>query len=290
MHHTFTSLRSLTCIHKFPILQQHLLADGISTLSGLHRVFVITRFLFFLLLLVPVSFFPCPLVARSDALLLVKPATPVVALTSAADQFNSLDTSPTEAPFCVCNCLLASTALRLDRGLTSLPCSHSPRLCRYPHRPPKLWGCAFAVADSSCRQPVGPQSAASGRDSPADISLFESAPLSPRITCSSDCLSYIVFLFALCARDTQAEASPIAALSNTAALLPPLLTTDKRSSHRPASSASCRRHLGRLLCSARLSRVGRLLVPWTLGLRRPKLSILTPPVRGRRRHRQLQTG
>ncbi|UKZ95744.1 uncharacterized protein TrAFT101_010560 [Trichoderma asperellum] len=31
LHHTFTSLRSLTCIHKFPILQQHLLADGIST-------------------------------------------------------------------------------------------------------------------------------------------------------------------------------------------------------------------------------------------------------------------
>jgi hypothetical protein len=59
---TPSPLFSLTCIHKFPILQQHLLADGISTLSGLHRVFVIhsVSFLFWSSLFLFSPFRPRP--------------------------------------------------------------------------------------------------------------------------------------------------------------------------------------------------------------------------------------
>lgn len=42
----------------------------------------------------------------------------------------------------------------------------------------RSFGAALLPSPSlCCRQPVGPQSAASGRDSPAEISLFEPAPL-----------------------------------------------------------------------------------------------------------------
>lgn len=68
---TPSPLFSLTCIHKFPILQQHLLADGISTLSGLHRVFAIT-------LLFPSCrpcfFFPFPSRTSRRSAPVVKPA------------------------------------------------------------------------------------------------------------------------------------------------------------------------------------------------------------------------
>lgn len=116
---TPSPLFSLTCIHKFPILQQHLLADGISSLSGLHRVFVLTRFLFSSCR--PWFFFSLPL---SHVLTLCCSSSQARNACRRLQCHRRLQFPrylAAEAPFCVCNCSLASQALPLDRGLSSLP-------------------------------------------------------------------------------------------------------------------------------------------------------------------------
>ncbi|KAK4073115.1 uncharacterized protein Triagg1_5395 [Trichoderma aggressivum f. europaeum] len=161
-----TSLRSLTCIHKFPIQQQRL-ADGFSTLFYFvgplfchHHSFLFFLFLFF---------------SRACCL----PAS--VLRAAAPDASRAIPSTPVrETPFCVFN-RSSSSFPRLDSG-SSRPLRDTVCLCPYPRPLHRVWARVFAVADSfPAAHPVGPQSIHSS------IPLFSSSSVVKRHQHASPC-------------------------------------------------------------------------------------------------------